>query len=471
MQPDLSFDARIAQLDEILRVEESFDLIKRPMTIADQRAVFYMVDGFVKDEVMEKIMAHFISITPEDLYALADAQAFANRYVTYVEVDITQKLETLVRQVLSGTVALVLEPYTQAILIDARTYPVRGVEEPADDRVLRGAHDGFVETLVFNTALIRRRIRDPRLTMQIHSIGKDSKTDVVLCYMDGKVNPQHLKQVQKRIGELRVSSLTMGQESLNEALIRRGWYNPFPKVRFTERPDTAAANLYEGRMLLLIDTSPSAIILPVSLFDFTQECNDFYFPPLVGTYLRFVRLLTFFVTIFLTPLWYLLIQNPHLLPSWLSFVQVAQPAAIPIFLQLIIFELVIDGLKLASLNTPSSLSNSFSILGALILGELAIQTNWFVPEVLMYMAFVAIGNFSQPSLELGYAFKICRMLLIVLTGIFHAWGFLAGLLIILLLIATNHTVTGTSYLYPLIPFHGKALLHLFVRRRINHKNS
>ena len=471
MQTDLDFDARIAQLDEILRVDQSFDLIKRPMTIANRRAVFYMIDGFVKDEIMEKIMAHFISITPEDLDALPSAQAFADRYVTYVEVDIAQKLQTLVRQILSGTVALMLEPYTEAILIDARTYPVRGVEEPADDRVLRGAHDGFVETLVFNTALIRRRIRDPRLTMQIYSIGKDSQTDVVLCYMEGKVQPKHLSQVRKRLGELCVSSLTMGQESLNEALIRRGWYNPFPKVRFTERPDTAAANLYEGRMLLLIDNSPSAIILPVSLFDFTQECNDFYFPPLVGTYLRFVRLLTFFVTIFLTPLWYLMIQNPHLLPPWLSFVQVAQPAAIPIFCQLILFELVIDGLKLASLNTPSSLSNSFSILGALILGELAIQTNWFVPEVLMYMAFVAIGNFSQPSVELGYAFKLCRMLLIVLTGLLRVWGFLAGLVIIVLLIATNHTVTGTSYLYPLIPFHGKALVRLFVRTRIDHKNS
>ena len=180
MQPNVDFDVRIAQMDDILRVEQSFDLIKRPMTIAGQRAVFYRVDGFVKDEVMEKIMAHFISITPDDLSKLSDAQAFADRYVTYVEVDITQKLETLVRQVLSGTVALMLEPYAEAILIDARTYPVRGVEEPADDRVLRGAHDGFVETLVFNTALIRRHIRDPRLTMQIRSIGKDSKTDVVL---------------------------------------------------------------------------------------------------------------------------------------------------------------------------------------------------------------------------------------------------------------------------------------------------
>jgi len=454
-----------------LRVEKNFDVVYKAMRFGGRRAALFFVDGFVKDELMEKVMQFFLSMKEEDFSDFPDAQTFSEGMVSYVEVDVAAEWEKIETAVLSGMIALLVEGYSAMILIDARTYPARGVEEPEDDRVLRGSRDGFVETLVFNTALIRRRIRDPRLTMEILQVGRQSKTDIVLCYMEGTADPKLVESLRKKIRAIRIDALAMGQESLAECLLRRQWYNPFPRVRYIERPDAAAASVLEGKIAILIDNSPSVMLLPTAIFDFTQDTNDFYFPPLVGSYLRLVRILVFLVTLLLTPTWYLLIQNPEYLPPWLEFLQVKEANSIPIIWQLLLVELVIDGLKLASLNTPSVLSNSFSVIGALILGDFAVQARWLVPEVVFYMAFVAIANFTQPSFELGYAFKLFRMLLLILTACFNLWGYLGGLLLMLMILMTTHTATGTRYLFPLFPFHGRALTALLVRRPISRKNS
>lgn len=466
----MNFSQQIAKMDCVLRVKENYDLIKRPITIGGYRGVMYMVDGFVKDEVMEKIMEFLMSADAKEVKKLKGAQAFADRYISYVETGMTADLDKLITAVLSGTLVLLTELYSEGFLIDVRTYPSRGVEEPEDDRVLRGSHDGFCETMVMNTALIRRRIRDPHLTMQMHVIGQHSKTDVAVSFMEDRVDRSFLKKLADIIDNLEVGSLTMAQESLNEALIKKGWYNPFPKIRYTERPDAAAASILEGKIVVVVDNSPTVMILPCSIFDFIQDTNDYYFPPVVGTYLRWVRILIFVATIFLTPVWYLLVRHPDSIPGWLSFIKIDEPAQLPVLAQLLIFEFVIDGLKLASLNTPSSLSNSFSVVGALILGEFAVSAGWFSPDVILYMAFVAIGNFTQPSFELGYAFKLVRILLLVLIALFDIWGLIGGILILVVLLATNKTVSGRGYLYPVIPFNGRALGNLLVRRKKGRQN-
>lgn len=461
----------IQTLNERLRVSKSFDLVVRNIRIGESRGRLYFVDGFVKDEVMEKILEFLMSADPEVLHGLGTSEAFSDRFVPYVETSLTQELGAVITQVLSGTIALIAEGYDRAIMIDARTYPARGVTEPEDDRVLRGSRDGFVETVVMNTALIRRRIRDPGLTMKILQVGGESKTDIVLCYLEQKVNPKILKSVEERIQNIEVRTLTMAQESLAECLIRKQWYNPFPRVRYTERPDCAAANVVEGKIAVIVDNSPAVMILPTSIFDYVQDTNDFYFPPLVGTYLRLVRLLIFLLTIFLTPVWFLLVQNPQWIPPWLDFIKISEPNTVPVIFQLLITEFVLDGLRLASLNTPSVLSNSFSVVSALILGDFAVQAKWLVPETVLYMAFVALGNFTQPSFELGYAFKLWRMLILVFTALFNLWGFIGAIVLMLLVLAFTKSITGASYLFPLIPFNGRAFLSLFVRRPINRRNT
>ena len=263
----------------------------------------------------------------------------------------------------------------------------------------------------------------------------------------------------------------MSQESLIECLIKKQIFNPFPKVRYTERPDSAAACIAEGSIIVLVDNSPAAMIIPTSFFEFLQDTNDYYFPPIVGTYLRIIRAFIFGLALLLSPTWYLLIQNPSYIPEGLSFITVKEYYTVPIIVQLLIIEVVIDTLKLASLNTPNALSNSFSVIGALVLGDLAVTAKLFSSEVVLFMAFVAIANFAQPSFELGYAFKLSRIFILVLTAIFNLWGFIAGVVIVFLQMFFTRTVTGRGYMYPLIPFNAKTLSRLLVRHPISRDNT
>jgi len=256
----------------------------------------------------------------------------------------------------------------------------------------------------------------------------------------------------------------MGHRSLAESLIRQKWYNPFPKIRSTERPDAAAAIVLEGGIILFCDNSPEAMIFPTTIFDFLQETDDFYFPPLTGSYLRILRHGIFWLTMILTPLWYLLLLHESGLPAWLGFIIPKNPGELPIIVQLFLTEFALDGLKLASLNTPSILSNSLSVVGGLLLGDFAVTVGWLSPDVILYMSFVAIANFTQSSYELGYAFKYMRMITLFLTALFDIWGFAGGILLTLILIATNKTVNGKRhYLYPMIPWNGRAMARLLFR--------
>lgn len=456
------YEENVAQLDRLLRVDENFDIIKKRVIVGSGELTFYYIDGFIKDTVMQKMMLGFMALKNTG----SSAREFTDRNVPYVESDVIEDLDLMIRAVLSGGALVLGDSFGQsAIVIDARTYPARGTEEPQNDRVMNGSRDGFVETLIFNTALIRRRIRDTDLTMHYMNIGSSSQTDIAVCYMKGRADEKVLQTILSKLKKVKTESLTMGAESLKECLIRSRWYNPFPKIRMTERPDTAAAHLFEGKILVLCDNSPQAMILPTTIFDFMQETNDFYFPPLTGTYIRLVRHVVFFLTLFLTPTWFLLTQNPAWLPEGLQFIVPKEIGAIPLVAQILIVEFMIDGLRMASMNTPDILSNSLSVVGGLILGDFAVDIGWLIPEVILYMAFVAIANFTQASYELGYAFKFMRITLVVLTALFNLWGFLGGILLIAVLIATNRSVGGKGYLYPLIPFNGKAFFSLIFRRK------
>ena len=213
------------------------------------------------------------------------------------------------------------------------------------------------------------------------------------------------------------------------------------------------------------------LLLPTTILRFNEEINDYYFPPLIGTYLQIIRTLVLLLTMFITPLWYLLGKNPDTLHENLRFLLVQDEYYVPLIVQLLLVELIIDILKIASLNTPDVLSNSFSMLGALILGDFAVQARWLVPEVLVYMAFVAVANYAQHSYEMGYAVKLCRMALLILIYFFDWWGFIGGIIGVVALIASTRPLVGKGYLYPLIPFNGRDLRSLLHRRPISRDNT
>ena len=360
------FDRNIEIFDKAIRYGESFDIIKRTLTINNVRNVMYYIDGFVKAELMQKLMIYLMSVKEFGTGNKGDAEKFS-KTVPSVEVDVADKTEDIVTAVMAGCTAYFCEGFGPAcLIIDARTYPARETSEPENDKVMRGSRDGFVETLLFNTAMIRRRIRDPRFTVKYVGLGRESRTDIAICYMDGVADKKYVAELTEKLKELDTDAIVLGHRSVAETLAHKGWYNPFPKVRATERPDAAAASILEGAVALVCDNSPEVMLFPVSLFSFLQETDDFYFPPFTGTYLRLVRHAVFWLTVFITPLWYLLLLHQASIPDWLLFIVPKSPGQIPIIAQLFLTEFVLDGLKLASLNTPNALSSSLSVVGGLL---------------------------------------------------------------------------------------------------------
>lgn len=455
------------KIDTLLCVRDSFDLLKKQTTIGGRAAVFYFINGFCEEGIMQRIEDSLYQVKPEDMGN--DPQKFSDDHIPYIEVDLYGDEYNVITFILSGVTCLLVDGFNKAILIDTREYPSRTVAEPEKYKVLRGSRDGFVETIVFNTALIRRRIRSTKYMCEIVRVGESSRTDIAVCYMSDRVDQALLGRIKKSLSEIQIDALPMNQESLSECLYKGHWFNPFPKFRYTERPDTAAAEILEGQIAILVDNSPSAMLLPTTIFDVIEEADDYYFPPVTGTYLRLARAFMALVSFVLTPLFLLFVNNPDFVPDWLSFTQLNQVDYVPIFWQLMLLELAIDGLKLAAINTPSTLNTPLSLIAAIVIGDYAVQTGWFNAHTMLYMAVVAIANFTHENYELAYSIKFLRVIALILTQLFGLWGFVAGCIIAVLAIVCNRTIAQTSYIAPLFPFHAREFLERFFRVSIKTK--
>lgn len=457
------FDEWIAEIDNELKPDKSFDIIKRPLKIGGRRAALYFIDGFIKDEVYEKILEFLYKQTPEEIAGIDDMSRFAENKLPYVETDAAYTAREVVTAVLSGPSVLIIEGIRGALLVDTRTYPMRGVEEPQKDRSLRGPRDGFVETLVMNTAMLRRRIRDSRLRMEYMQIGRETKLDISIAYIDGKADKRVLEILRQRLTEIQAGGISMTQEALAESLQKNAFFNPFPKFKFTERPDYASACVLDGRIALIADNSPAVMIIPISFSDFFRETDDYYFLPVVASYIRIIRMLVALLNVVITPLYLLIVKNPAAVPDWLGVLIPEKAGEVPMLAQLLILEFAVDGLRLASLNTPDALSNSLGVVGGLLLSEFAVKAGWFSGEAILITAFTAIAGFSLPSFEMGYAMKLERLLLLILSGIFGLWGFIGGLVFIIICMLSVQTLSGRNYLYPIVPFNLKGFAEFFLR--------
>lgn len=455
----------IKRLETSLNVERNFDILQREVIIAGRKAGFFFIDGFVREDMAEKLMQFFYSLKESDITSL---DIFLEKGMPYTEVTRSGNVDNVITQFLSGVSIMTIDGFDECLLIDCRTYPMRSVSEPWKDRVLRGSRDGFVETLVSNAALLRRRIRDPRFSMELYGVGRRSRSDVAICYISDSVDQGVLNRMRKLIKSIDVDALTMNIESLAECMFTHKWINPFPKFKYSERPDTATAAILDGNIVIMVDNSPAVMIIPASIFDIIEEADDFNFSPMIGSYLRITRFLFSIVTWILTPLWLLFVNNPDWVPEFMKFVLITDDITVPVLLQLIILELAVDGLKLAAVNTPTMLSTPLSIVAGIVVGEYAVSSGWFNPEALLYMAVVTVGTYGQTNFEMGYAFKFLRVLTLILTQVFNLGGFIAGVVISVLMIAFNRTITGKSYIYPLIPWDGKMLKRKVLRVRLPH---
>lgn len=455
-------------LKEQLGIGKSYDIGLREFEIGGKKAALIFVDGLVKDIPLVEIMQNFAALDREDIVP-DTLHKLVSRYVTYVKALPTDKLEDVISKVLAGFFALIVDGMPEIILIEARQYPARGPEEPDIERVVRGSRDGFTETILFNTALIRRRIRDPRLRTEMLTAGTRSKTDICVVYLEDVANDQIVRTIKDRIKDIAVDGLPMAEKSVEEFITTGNW-NPLPQVRYTERPDVAAVHLLEGHVLVIVDTSPSVIIAPTTYFHHLQHAEEYRQNAFVGAYLRWIRFIGVAISVFLLPLWYLFATHPQMLPDSLKFIGVSEVAKIPLIWQFITAEIGLDLLRMSAIHTPSPLATALGLIAAFMLGEVAITVGLFNPEVILYMAMAAVGTFATPSYELGLANRLFRFGLLIFVALLGLPGLLIGIFgIILLLVLTKPF--GIPYLWPLIPFNAKALKAVLVRSPVPMHNS
>lgn len=461
------YDMLLGEIKRKVPVGESFDMLERRLNIAGREATMFFTDGLTDGGMMQRVIFSLFSLKKQQMEEIDTAEKFIESNLAFLDTLVVYDVEQVIKFLYSGLVPLLISGFDGIIIIDCRNYPLRGVDEPSKEKSLRGSKDGFVESMMTNIALIRRRIRDNDLIFKIYSVGDITKSDVSMAYMKTKADMNMVEKLDGILTNIRTEGLTVTEQTLVEEITgkKMSRFNPFPKVRYTQRPDIIAAHVEEGKIAVIVDNSPTVILLPAGIFDFVQDVDDYYFPILTGNYFRLLRIFNILVILFATPLYLLFAEGDIPVHESIKFFITEEEFAVSIFWQLILLEIAIDALKLASLNTPESLGMSLSVIGALILGEFSVSSGWFVPQTILCMAVVALASFTQPSIELGYAIKFVRVLMLIGAHLL-GWPGVAGAFVLsVAVMAATKTIVGTSYLYPLVPWDGEKLKRLIFRTK------
>ncbi|MDT8861724.1 spore germination protein [Alkalihalobacillus sp. MEB130] len=454
------YNDNIEFLKKELAVDDSFDLVHLELEYGEREMSLFLVDGFGKDQAITQIQRELIRLKASDL-SDKPLDKLMKTYIPYAEIEATDDLDNVVDQVLAGPAALVVEGIDQVILIDTREYPVRGPEEPDTEKVIRGSKDGFVETLVMNAALMRRRIRDRTMRVEYVSVGRRSKSDVAISYIADIADEQYVKQIKESLEKIDTDGLSMADKTIEEFIFGHH-YNPYPMVRYTERPDVASSHLFEGHVIIMVDGSPSVMIAPTTFWHHMQHAEEYRQKPIVGTSLRIVRYAAVWASLFLLPLWYLLATNDGLAPAALNFIGEQEEGTVPLFAQFLIAEIGIEMLRMAAIHTPNALATALGLVAALLIGEVAINVGVFSPEVVLYLAVAAVGTFATPSYEMSLANRLIRVAFLMFSALFGVAGFVVGITVWIIMLVHLRSL-GTPYMWPFLPFNAKALKDVLFR--------
>jgi stage V sporulation protein AF len=438
----------------------SFDVGIRKIKVLGTNVHLLFLNGLCDTQFIISILREIVTLNDNEK-ADGNAISIIENRISHQQVSYIKNLDEVVDQVLSGLVVFLFEGEEKGIAVDVRNYPGRSPQEPDTEKVIRGARDGYTENIIVNTALTRRRIRDERLRHEILKVGERSKTDICVAYIEDVADPDLVKIIKKEIENIETDGLTMADKTVEEFIVKQG-YNPYPLVRYTERPDVAAAHLLEGHVLIMVDTSPSVIITPTTMFHHVQHAEEYRQAPAVGTFVRWVRFLGIMASLFLLPLWFLFVLEPHLLPETISFIGPNEKTNIPIVVQIFLADMGIEFLRMAAIHTPTPLSTAMGLIAAALIGQIAIDVGLFVPEVILYVAVAAIGSFTTPSYELSIANKMARLMLLILVALFHVPGLVVGATLFVLFLTSIRSL-NTPYLWPFLPFEPVAFLKIVFR--------
>lgn len=458
VQKDIEKNA--GYMKRVVGATVSYDVGYRELIILGSQVQLYFVNGLVDDATVVEILKKLVQINDVEVEAYNIEEIIKNRLVNQ-QVDPKNKLAEITDQLLAGLIVIFIDGKRDAFIVDTRKYPGRQPQEPDTERVIRGSRDGFTENVVECTALIRRRIRDKGLRNEMMQVGKRSKTDICISYIDNIANERFLKKIKEKIKKIDIDNLIMADKALAELLFETKW-NPFPVVRYTERPDVAAHHILSGFIVIIVDTSPNVIILPTTYFDHLEHAEEHRQTPTAGTFIRWIRIIAVLGSIFLLPIWLLFVTEPSLLPKALSFIGPKETGTIPIAIQIILADVGVEFLRMAAIHTPTPLATALGLIAAVLIGDIAIKVGLFSPEVILYVAISTIGFYVTPSYELSVANKIMKLFLLIMTIFFGVIGLLIGVTISTIFLVRSN-VMETPYMWPLIPFHFPTLFRFIFR--------
>ena len=389
MFSDGSYEDLLHRFETDIHYGVCYDVLRRQFLSGGRKCTLYMIDGCTAQDEVSLFLTRMMAAGEISGAPRPFSEVLAG-YLPYGEVKTRDNYGDVLNDLLSGSPVLFAEGVSAAFMIDAREIPQRVTTEPDKERSLRGSHDGFTEILVHNTALIRKRLRSTDLVLEALKAGVSSKSDVVLCHMAGRVDEDYLASVRERIRACPAEGMVMNQESLAEHLVKVPLWNPFPRIRQSERPDMISAALLEGKIVILVDNASTAMILPARFIDFFKEANDYYFPPFIGSYYRIVRVVMVLIAVFLTP--FVLLMNrcqDSLSPFW-DFMLLKEPAEIPLYAQFLVYEFLVGMLRMSALNVPNNVGTALSTVSAIIVGDFAVNAGWATREVVLFVSFVAV---------------------------------------------------------------------------------
>ncbi len=418
-----SLDKNVQTITEALG--SSADIIFRHFTFKKgyhMKVTVIYTDGLINDNtVQNNILDNLMVETKKTSSIPPHVDLFEYLHHSFLrsgELDIVENFDDLYNNVLSGNTLILLDHYAKCFAIDTRGWQERGLEEPTTETVVRGPKEGFNETLETNLALIRRRIKDPNLWIEKKIIGKKSQTDVAIVYLNNVVSENVVHEVKTRIDGINIDAVI--ESGQLEELIHDGYYTPFPTIYNTERPDTAVAGLLEGRVAIVVDGTPFVLLVPALFTQFFQSPQDYYFQFDISSFLRILRYVSFFLSL-LVPSVYIALTTVHqeMLPTPLLITLTAQREGVPFpaVVEAFLMELTFEILREAGVRMPRAVGSAISIVGALVIGQAAVEAGFVSSAMVIVVAITAIANFIMPNYNMSIPVRLLRFAFMIIASV------------------------------------------------------
>lgn len=450
-------DKNLQKIKEILK--DCDDVVYREVKVGKEqkyRCVIVFIDGLVDKNLIHENLFKPLMHVSRDLRPspssikenLFDLIKYAN--ISAGEINEVESINEAIDSILIGETVVIIDKYKKIMTVSSRGWQTRGISEPQSETVIRGPRDGFTETIKTNISSVRRRIRDPRLKLKMMQIGERSKTDVALMYMEDIVNEEILEEVKKRIEGIKIDAVI--ESSYIEQFIEDDRYSIFPQVENTERPDSVSAALYEGRVAILVDNTPFALLVPTTIATFMQSSEDYYDRWPIATLIRIIRYIGAFVAL-LSPALYIAITSYHpgMLPTALALYVASTRIYVPFpaYIEAFIMEITIEFLREAGTRLSGPIGTTIGIVGGLVIGQAAVEAGIVSPLMIIIVALTTIATFMLPSYGFSGAFRIIRFMFMVFAAVFGLYGIMLALILL-----GTHLVRlksfGVPYMSPFI---------------------